>query len=186
MTMRKCFKEVNGGPCQLPEGHSGEHSMTSAADRRNGPEDRREYDAAQFERDLDEAIEQARSMVAIETSEPVLSFKPGSGIEMAIHQVVVLLIWRKLRGGVALSFEQNVVWGDVRAMLVSKNQSYGDSALSPLRIFATASPMEQLLVRLDDKVSRLERGQAAGEDVANDLLGYLILVLIARIREKRQ
>jgi hypothetical protein len=65
-------------------------------------------------------------------------------------------------------------------MLVEKNISYGDSALNPVRIFARdIEPRAQILVRLDDKLSRLSRGSAAGEDVFLDLIGYLILYRIA-------
>lgn len=64
--------------------------------------------------------------------------------------------------------------------LVRKNAAYGDSALDPVRIFSRASTEEQILVRLDDKLSRLKRGSAAGEDVILDLAGYLILLMVAR------
>ncbi len=70
-------------------------------------------------------------------------------------------------------------------MLLEKNRSYGDSALSPIRVFSKASPIEQLLVRIDDKLSRLARGSSAGEDVERDLIGYLILLRIARKRWDR-
>jgi hypothetical protein len=43
-----------------------------------------------------------------------------------------------------------------------------------------ADPEERLQVRVDDELSRLARGQAAGEDVILDLLGDLILLRIAR------
>jgi hypothetical protein len=69
---------------------------------------------------------------------------------------------------------------DVAAFLVAKNQAYGNSALDPVRCFSKADPLEQLKVRLDDKLSRLMRGDAAGEDVELDLLGYLVLLRIAR------
>ncbi len=65
-------------------------------------------------------------------------------------------------------------------VLVEKNTAYGNSALEPVRVFSRASAEEQILVRLDDKLSRLARGQAAGEDVVLDLLGYLVLLRIAR------
>ena len=68
----------------------------------------------------------------------------------------------------------------VEEMLVSKNQAYGDSALNPVRVFSKASAEEQILVRIDDKLSRLARGKAAGEDVLGDLVGYLVLLLLAR------
>jgi hypothetical protein len=76
----------------------------------------------------------------------------------------------------------DVVLADLRQMLVAKNKAYGDSALQPLRVFSQADPVEQLKVRLDDKISRLARGKAAGEDVETDLLGYLVLLRIARRR----
>lgn len=60
-------------------------------------------------------------------------------------------------------------------MLISKNAAYGNSAYDPVRIFSKASPIEQINVRMDDKLSRLVRGEAAGEDVIMDLVGYLIL-----------
>ncbi len=47
-------------------------------------------------------------------------------------------------------------------------------------MFSKASTEEQLRVRLDDKLSRLARGEDAGEDVIVDLAGYLILLLAAR------
>lgn len=71
---------------------------------------------------------------------------------------------------------------ELRDMLIAKNRAYGDSALDPVRIFSHASAEEQILVRLDDKISRLARGSDAGEDVTLDLLGYLVLLRIARAR----
>jgi len=68
----------------------------------------------------------------------------------------------------------------LKKMLLEKNQNYGNSALDPLRIFATSDRVEQIKVRIDDKLSRLKRGSAAGEDVVNDLLGYLILLRVAQ------
>ena len=71
----------------------------------------------------------------------------------------------------------------VARVLCEKNAAYGNSALEPVRVFSRASAEEQILVRLDDKLSRLARGSAAGEDVVLDLLGYLVLLRIARRRE---
>jgi hypothetical protein len=68
----------------------------------------------------------------------------------------------------------------LRDLLISKNKAYGNAALEPVRIFSKASTEEQLLVRIDDKLSRLARGSDAGEDVVQDLLGYLVLLRIAR------
>ena len=70
----------------------------------------------------------------------------------------------------------------IAKLLVKKNAAYGNSALEPVRVFSRASVVEQLLVRIDDKLSRLSRGSAAGEDVEQDLIGYLFLLRIARRR----
>jgi hypothetical protein len=72
----------------------------------------------------------------------------------------------------------------VSAMLIAKNEAYGNSALDPVRIFSKVSPVEQILVRIDDKLSRLARGDNAGEDVEMDLLGYLVILRIARKRSR--
>ena len=66
-------------------------------------------------------------------------------------------------------------------LLIEKNKAYGNSALDPVRVFSKATPEEQLLVRIDDKLSRLQRGsEYADEDTVTDLIGYLILLKIAR------
>lgn len=68
----------------------------------------------------------------------------------------------------------------IKALLLAKNKAYGNSALDPLRIFSKSNTVEQLNVRIDDKLSRLVRGDAAGEDAELDLIGYLILKRIAK------
>lgn len=74
----------------------------------------------------------------------------------------------------------NATLDGIGTMLIAKNAAYGNSALQPVRVFSRASTEEQLLVRIDDKLSRLARGASAGEDVVRDLVGYLVLLLIAR------
>lgn len=84
-----------------------------------------------------------------------------------------------------LTFAQEVhlVLIAVNDMLEKKNRKYGDSVLNPKRIFSRASAIEQIKVRLDDKLSRLASGQAdEDEDVLMDLLGYLVLLRIAQSR----
>lgn len=74
-----------------------------------------------------------------------------------------------------------LVCDEVKNLLINKNLAYGDSALNPVRIFSKADTVEQLKVRCDDKLSRLSRGHAAGEDTELDLIGYLILLRVARM-----
>lgn len=81
--------------------------------------------------------------------------------------------------------ELMAVANSVVDMLVEKNRKYGDSALNPIRIFSRADPLEQIKVRMDDKLSRLRALQAdEDEDVIQDLLGYLVLYEVARRRLK--
>lgn len=69
----------------------------------------------------------------------------------------------------------------IKEMLIMKNRKYGNSAIAPLRVFSKADPIEQLNVRLDDKLSRLRAAQAdEDEDVEQDLIGYLILKRVAK------
>lgn len=75
----------------------------------------------------------------------------------------------------------------IETILLQKNEAYGDSANNPIRLFSKASPKEQLLVRLDDKISRIARGtnhDVVPEDTILDLIGYLVLLSIAQDDEK--
>ena len=63
-------------------------------------------------------------------------------------------------------------------MLKAKNRQYGNSFADPVRIFSKSTPEEALLIRIDDKLSRIARGHNAGEDTILDLIGYLILLRV--------
>lgn len=74
----------------------------------------------------------------------------------------------------------------IKNLLLEKNKKYGDSALNPTRLMSKASPVEQILVRIDDKLNRIQKGAgllASDEDVVQDLAGYFILLIIALERE---
>lgn len=74
---------------------------------------------------------------------------------------------------------------EVSDLLIAKNKSYGDSALHPSRIFSKTDNVEQLLVRIDDKLSRIQNGHDwPGDNEIDDLIGYLILLKIAKERAK--
>lgn len=85
-----------------------------------------------------------------------------------------------------LSGDQQVIsriCDSIKEMLIEKNKSYGNSAFDPVRIFSSASREEGILVRIDDKLSRISRGsEHSGDDAIKDLVGYLILLIA--IREK--
>ena len=81
------------------------------------------------------------------------------------------------------------VCDDIKELLINKNRKYGNSALKPCRVFSKASAVEQLLVRIDDKLNRIMQGAgllADDEDVVNDLIGYLVLLKIGMNDEKNK
>lgn len=73
----------------------------------------------------------------------------------------------------------------LEALLHEKNNGYGNSALDPIRVFSKASPAEGLLVRIDDKLSRIARGDLTLvqdeklPQTVDDLMGYLVLLKVA-------
>jgi hypothetical protein len=71
------------------------------------------------------------------------------------------------------------VCDEIKKLLIDKNRKYGDSAMNPVRIFSKSDGVEQLKVRIDDKLNRLKNLQEdETEDTVTDLIGYLILLKI--------
>lgn len=68
----------------------------------------------------------------------------------------------------------------MRDLLLYKNKKYGDSALKPKRIFYKGTTLSSILIRLDDKLSRVMENNdklPRINDVA-DIIGYCTLLLI--------
>lgn len=68
----------------------------------------------------------------------------------------------------------------IKDFLLKKNSAYGNSFADPVCIFSKSSPMEQLNVRIDDKIKRLINKNIGAkkrvrEDTTLDLIGYLVL-----------
>ena len=64
----------------------------------------------------------------------------------------------------------------LKDFLLAKNKAYGNSAAEPVRIFSKADPLEQINIRIDDKLSRIAKGnEYQGDDTELDLIGYLVL-----------
>ena len=81
----------------------------------------------------------------------------------------------------------SAICDDIKELLIHKNRKYGNSALKPCRVFSKSSAVEQLLVRIDDKLNRIMQGAGLledDEDVINDLIGYLVLLKIGMHEEK--
>jgi hypothetical protein len=88
--------------------------------------------------------------------------------------------------GVTFIRDLDEVLSEMRVFLMGKNETYGDSALNPVRIFSKADPIEQIKVRIDDKLSRFSRGSVyPGDNDVKDTCGYTLLLMIAEMRKKR-
>ena len=83
------------------------------------------------------------------------------------------------------STQNSIKWicNEIRDLLLSKNKAYGDSAISPENIFSKLDNAQAICARIDDKLSRIKnRGlDDATEDTLDDLIGYLILLKVARL-----
>ena len=79
---------------------------------------------------------------------------------------------------------ERAIWdvcNDMAWFLIDKNRAYGNSALDPVRIFSSSDNVEQLKVRIDDKLSRFARGgEFPGDNDIDDLIGYLVLLKLAK------
>ncbi len=117
--------------------------------------------------------------------EPFTDFMTGAAAAADLAAEVVVAAAIAENGG-AISPEnvRGLITQECRGierLLHEKNQKYGNSALEPERIFSRASAVEQLNVRIDDKIKRLRSsGMTADEDTVQDLIGYLVLLRIAQ------
>ena len=76
------------------------------------------------------------------------------------------------------------IMGAMKDLLLYKNQKYGDSALNPIGIFTkhlkgVDEKTASILVRIDDKLSRVENADTLRKNDICDLIGYLTLLNIA-------
>ena len=80
--------------------------------------------------------------------------------------------------------QNNIKWtcNEIRDLLVSKNKAYGDSAIEPDNIFSKLDNAQAICARIDDKLSRIKNVglDDKTEDTLDDLIGYLVLLKIAR------
>ena len=76
------------------------------------------------------------------------------------------------------------VLSGMQDLLLYKNEKYGDSALNPRRIFTkhikSVDPKTALiLVRIDDKINRVENADSLRVNDVADIIGYCTLLLIS-------
>jgi hypothetical protein len=89
----------------------------------------------------------------------------------------------------AVTFEKDLkaVLREVYDFLITQNKAYGDASLNPVKVFSRSDSVEQLKVRIDDKLSRFIKGAEYPEDDdERELLADLVLLQIARRREEHK
>ena len=64
----------------------------------------------------------------------------------------------------------------LKEFLLAKNKNYGNSATEPVRVFSKSNANEGILVRMDDKLSRIKNSDSPALNDTVDLLGYLVLL----------
>ncbi len=68
----------------------------------------------------------------------------------------------------------------IQDLLLDKNEKYGDAALNPKQIFYKGTAINSILIRLDDKLSRIMSNTDPKPRVndVTDIVGYCVLLLI--------
>ena len=81
--------------------------------------------------------------------------------------------------------ELTEIMSSIKQLLMRKNSQYGDSIFNPVRVFSRGDPIEQIRVRIDDKISRMNSSPHEYiEDTVTDLIGYLIMYQMAMRRDR--
>ena len=76
--------------------------------------------------------------------------------------------------------EIRYLFNQLKQFLLEKNRRYGDSALTPVKVFSKTAANDALLVRIDDKISRIKNSSIIRKNDVVDLVGYLSLYMIQR------
>lgn len=95
--------------------------------------------------------------------------------------------WKKIEKGDTFRIKIAKIVVKIINLLTEKNEQYGDSAFDPMRFFSDLGPDAGLRVRIDDKLSRLMRGNDSIEtdvDVIEDLIGYFILLRLTMEKDE--
>lgn len=80
------------------------------------------------------------------------------------------------------------VCGDMQALLLKKNYSYGGAAFKDVRLAGMhVSAEKAILVRMSDKIRRLQEGKEfESENTIEDLAGYCLILQAVRLYKKER
>ena len=74
----------------------------------------------------------------------------------------------------------------IQGILLTKNLRYGNSALEPIKCFYKGDNTNSILIRLDDKLSRIKNSENLRFNDVCDLIGYLILYLVSQNIDQKE
>ena len=70
-----------------------------------------------------------------------------------------------------------MIFDSMKDVVLYKNNNYGDSALSPMGVFAKEIEADaSIRIRLDDKLKRIYNGKELRKNDVADMIGYLVLL----------
>lgn len=92
----------------------------------------------------------------------------------------------KLSKSTKFDWHLEKVTENIVKLLKEKNKAYGDSALNPINIFSKLNATDAICARLDDKIARIKNKgiNDKTEDTLDDLIGYLLLLKMAKERNE--
>jgi hypothetical protein len=73
-----------------------------------------------------------------------------------------------------------VLFNNFEEFLKEKNKRYGDSVISPTKIFSEVEPENKACIRLDEKLQRIMNSTELRKNDVADTFGYLALLLIEK------
>lgn len=69
---------------------------------------------------------------------------------------------------------------NLNKLLQEKNKRYGDSALTPMKLFNKFDASDSILIRLDDKLNRVKNSDVLRKNDIADIMGYLTLLCVSK------
>lgn len=75
---------------------------------------------------------------------------------------------------------KDTILNSVAKVLIEKNRKYGNAALEPIGLFYKGDNTTSIIIRIDDKISRVKNAEELRKNDMFDLLGYGLLLSISQ------